>query len=321
MKITPRPIDPTDEIDKSRDIAGFNKWARSSRTIGFLLFILGWFTIPAEVLLRRDFGQRWFTAVNFYTGLLLLVMFAAIQAIIGGIWGWLQNFIAGIAGAINPFYTKPEPSYFDMFMDRSMLFVILLYILLGSYHRFKIWWRIRTNTNLHSYDDGTSRLEPLAGLLMRVVNLVAVPFVWFYRLLIPRKQRKDMPMPKLVNDRTAFANAVVEPLVLFTLAFQATGTISVWLFITAIALAIHAHWKETAKLTKILDFRDSMIEAQVMMQLKEQVQQGKTSSVVVSKTAVTMKDNLAVVSPNISTYPNLAEIIEEMNRDGGHWGN
>lgn len=317
MKITPRPIDHTDEIDKSRDVAGFNKWARSSRTVGFLLFILGWFTIPVEVLLRRDFGQRWFTAVNFYTGLLLLAIFATIQAVIGGIWGWVQDFFASIAGMINPFYTKPAPSYFDMFMDKSMLFVMLLYVLLGSYHRFKIWWRNRTNTNLHSYDDGTSRLEPLAGLLMRVVNLVAVPFVWLYRLLIPPKQRKGMPVPKLVNDRTAFANTIVEPMILVILAFQFNGTASVWLGISAFALAIHAHWKETAKQSKILDFRDSMMEAKVMMELKSSMQQGNELSSLKQESSG-IKDNTEVIPQMAYQYPDLMNIIEEMNRDKSH---
>lgn len=50
-KIPPRPITVEDKIDHSRDIAGVNKWAQSSRTIGFLMFLLGWFTIPAADLL------------------------------------------------------------------------------------------------------------------------------------------------------------------------------------------------------------------------------------------------------------------------------
>lgn len=311
MKITPRPIDHTDEIDKSRDVAGINKWSRSSRTIGFFMFLLGWFTIPVEVLLRRDFGQRWFTAVNFYTGLLLLAIFATIQLIMQIVWIWLKEIVGALANAVNPFYTEPYPSYIDRLMDKSMLIVMVLYVLFGTYHRFKIWWRSRTNTYLHSFDDGTSRLEPIAGLLMRVLNISAIPFIWCYRHLLPKKQRKDIPMPKLIQDRTAFANTVVEPLTLFILAWFLKGTASVWLGISAFALAIHANWKETAKLNKILDLRDSMMEAQVMRHMKNKETQSSKKKATTSKIINTHQ----IMHQTTPDYPDVRDIIEAMEKD------
>ena len=311
MKITPRPLDHTDEIDKSRDVAGINKWSRSSRTVGFFMFLLGWFTIPVEVLLRRDFGQRWFTTVNFYTGLLLLAIFATIQLIMQIVWIWLKEIVGALANAVNPFYSEPYPSYIDSLMDKSMLIVMVLYVVLGSYHRFKIWWRSRTNTYLHSFDDGTSRLEPIAGLLMQVLNICAIPFIWCYRLLLPKKQRKDMPTPKLIQDRTAFANTMVEPLTLFILAWFLEGTVSVWLGISTFALAIHANWKETAKLNKILDLRDSMMEAQVMQHMKNKATEPSKKKA--SKKVA--KETPQMVQQETLSYPDVKEIIDALEKE------
>jgi hypothetical protein len=321
MKITPKPITVSDKIDQSRDVAGFNKWAQSSRTVGFIMFILGWFTIPVEVLLRRDFGQRWFTTLNFYAGLFLLLLFATLQYITAAFWGWVQNTIAHIATAFNPLYVAPASSPDDA-PDSSMVLFLIAYILIGSYHLYKIWWRNRTNTALHSFDDGTSRLERPAGYLMKLVNVLAIPGVFLYSRLLPKRQRKGLAVPKLINDRAAFANTVVEPLVVFLSAgFLFHGMASVWLFISAPALAIHARWRETARLNKILDFRDSVIEAQIMASMKEEADQPTAAHAIMQQAAETIKNNPDVAPHIAGQYPDLMSIIDEMNNSGSHLGN
>lgn len=318
MKITPRPVAFSEEADRSRDIAGVNKWARSSRAVGLIMLILGWFTIPVEVLLRRDFGQRWFTAVNFYAGLFLLLIFSMLQYLVALIWGAIERFISRLENVFNPDYVPEEPSLADRLIDRSMLFILAAYVLMGSYHRFKIWWRNRTNTALHSYDDGTSRLEPLAGYLMQIVNVLALPLVHLYARLIPKKQRAGMSIPRFISDRSVFANTVVEPVLLLILAIRLHGIISLWLFISAIALAVHASWKETAKLNKILDFRDSVIEAKVMAHLMSETQRSNAPMRILKQAAETIKSDPEVTPHIAQRYPDLMSIIEEINREKGH---
>lgn len=324
MKITPRPVTIEDENDKSRDIGGVNKWARSSRTIGFIMFILGWFTIPIEVLLRRDFGQRWFTMVNFYAGAFLLLLFAGLQYFVTVIWEFVVGFIESI---LENFFSYDAHYYKPLFadlMDKSMMYILLAYMVLGSYHLFKIWWRNRANIALHSFDDGTSRLEPLGGLLMQVINAIAVPFVALYVSLLPKGQRGSIDIPQLIQDRTAFTNTAVEPFLLFALAIKLNGVLSLWLFISAIATTIHANWKETAKLNKILDFRDSVIEAKVMMQLRNGTVQTAVSpasnapTFLMQQAAESIKDNPQVAPQMAGQYPDLMSIIEDMNQDRSH---
>lgn len=328
MKLTPRQVDLTDHVDHSRDISGFNKWAQSSRTIGFLLLLLGWFTIPVEVFLRRDFGQRWFTAVNFYTGLFLLLIFATAQHLWHALWDKIQGYVLNLWSMINPYYTQPEPDDFlDGLMDASMLLVLTAYIIIGGYHLFKVWWRNRTDTALHSFDDGTSRFEWLAGLVMKIVNILAIPLVYLGVFLIPSRQRKSKPVPRLINDRSSFANTVVEPLLVFYLAMQVSGMLGLWLLFSAIALTIHANWKETAKKNKMLDFRDSMIEAKVMAELRHAMANPAVAKPVklkkgqaqpaVSQAAVQVTE----LKPADTLYPDLTNIIEQMYTERSHLRN
>ncbi|MCP5827000.1 hypothetical protein NL337_26615, partial [Klebsiella pneumoniae] len=87
-----------------------------------------------------------------------------------------------------------------------------------------------------------------ANYLMQVINVIASPIMWLCVRLIPQKERTSVATPKLINDGRAFTNTVAERLLLLILAMQLNGMISLWLFISAIALAVHANWKETAKL-------------------------------------------------------------------------
>ena len=314
--ITPRPIYASDTIDHSRDASGFNKWSRKSRTVDFIMSFLGWFTVPVEVFLRRDFGQRWFTPVNYYAGLFLLLILAVIQYLIIVVVDFFRTLINDIVSSINPFYEGEQYEVEDGLLDHSMLLILLLYLLMGGYHLFQIWWRNRHNVALHSFSDGTSRLEPLAGFLMKLINPAAAPLLNICAFLLPKKQRSEAPMPELINNRTAFANTVVEPLLLFFLATKASGMVSLWLFISAVALAIHASWRETAKLNKVLDFRDSILDAQAMMQLRAETSQQPTiQREIINQAAETLRDAPNITSRMTEQYPDLMDVIEDLNRD------
>lgn len=277
------------------------------------MLVLGWFTTPVEVFLRRDFGQRWFTVVNFYAGLFLLLMFATLQFFISVLWEWLHNWIDSILSSINPLY-EPEPYDFsDRLMDRSMVFIVMAYLILGSYHLFKIWWRNKANIALHSFNDGTSRLEPVAAWLMQVLNILAAPLVKLCLLFIPKQQRTEIPQPSLINDKSVFANTILEPLLLLILAIKLHGIVSLWLFVSAVTLAIHASWRENAKLNKILDFRDSILDAKAMIQLRSETEQPTIQQEMMQQVAITLQEAPQITTRMEEQYPDLMDIIEELN--------
>ena len=50
---------PAPDNDKSRNLTGgYNMLAAAFPIINFIMFFLAWFTVPIEVLFRRNFGQR-----------------------------------------------------------------------------------------------------------------------------------------------------------------------------------------------------------------------------------------------------------------------
>ncbi len=293
--------------DKSRNVTGgYNMMALMFPFINFIMFLLGWFTVPVEVLFRRNFGQRWLTVINFYAGFFVLGVFTTIQTLASASYNtsYYQQ---------QPVGANAEPSFWESLMNKSMLIFLLAYLLISSYHFFRIWWGNRTNTALHSFNDGTSRFEPIAELLLHVVNIAAVPIIRVYMLLLPKEEReRKISVPPLLDDVTAFANTVFEPLLLLILALIFPGATRMWLLISAAALAIYANWKETAKLNKVLDFRDSVIQATDMSKHHNLSELPSNETVILKQAAHTLKNNPEVAPQVAQRYPDLMDIIEEM---------
>jgi hypothetical protein len=316
MKENPTPTaTQAPNNDKSRNVSGgYNMLAQMFPLINFIMFILGWFTVPIEVLFRRNFGQRWLTVINFYVGLMVLGIFTTIQ----GLASAFSSNSAYPYSSSNQ-QTPTEPSFWDSLMNKSMLIFLLAYLLISSYHFFRMWWRDRTNTALHSFNDGRSRFEFIAIYLLEVINIAAVPVIRVYMLLLPKEeQQRKIIVPPLLNDLTAFTNTVFQPLLLLILVFIFPGTTRSWLLISAAALAVYANWKETAKLNKVLDFRDSIIEAKDMANHSNLGQQNNTEGLIMQQAAEMIKDNPEVAPVVTRTYPDLMSIIEDMNTDKSH---
>ena len=180
-------------------------------------------------------------------------------------------------------------------------------------HLFKIWWRNRTNEEIHSYDDGKSWLEIIASPLVWLLNGIAWIAVDIIGDPLGSDSKKDMPRPKLIADRTAFTNIILEPLFFFMLAHDYGYFLGKCLFyIMGFAVAIHASRRETAKKSKVLDFQDSAIEAKAMRELRKSMQQNKTEG----KKANKDKKNAQSLVPKVTiNYPDLAIIIEGMHRE------
>lgn len=305
-KITPKPLVNSDTINKARDVSGLRKWSRESRLMGRMMLILGWFTIPAEVILRRKFGYRWFTPMSFYVGLILLVVLDYLE------YGmvYIRRWIANLDAIWNPFYsTEAMPNYDALkFLNNCAC----LYFVLGIFQLIMRWWRSRTNVELHSYDDGISRLEIPGRILMELFNAMADPVVsLFFHFSRASKKGGLKEPPELIGDRFAFTNTVIEPAAILVAAYYCPGTIpTAWLVITALSVAIYANMKETAKRTRVLDFKDSMLEAKAMAALRSGMQ---TTEKKPSSTA--KKEKLKPIQSKALSYPDLKVIIEEMNRE------
>lgn len=289
---------------------------RESRFIGTIMSILGWFTIPAEVILRRRFGYRWFTPMNFYAGVALLIGLDYLLLWIGNVRIWISS----LNTVWNPFYSS-EPVN-DLGSLSFMHNCVYLYVILGVHQLFMRWWRNRTGYELHSYDDGTSRLEFLGGILKAIINAITEPLMsmLFY---ISRAHKRGGTVPEVIKDRTSFTNTIIEPAVIYTAAVLCPYTYpKIWLLITAFAVAIYANMKESAKRTRVLDFEDSRLEAKAMAALRKgEVDKGKKPEAPTSKGKVEPKEPAKPVPEKLPVYPALKTIIAELHMDRNHLAN
>jgi hypothetical protein len=315
------------DTNSARNVLGsYQMWAQNFPFLNTAMYFLQWLVIPVEVFLKRDFGQRWFTTVNFYVGFLVLFWFNVTQQA-GSMFG---SFLGGSRSrqpTRSPFgfyeegaeAAPAEPSLWDKFLENSMLWFLLAYLLLSAYHFFKIWWRNRTNTPLHSFDDGKSRLEPFAGGAMTLINAIATPVIGLFIRLLPERDRAAGrgTMPPLLNDESVFANTVLEPLLLFILGLLLSGTASTWLLVSAFALGIFASWNESKKLDRLLDVRDNIIEGADM---REAMKGGDTpqrmnsaQKEIVQQIAQKVETAPEVAAQVKADFPDLDDIISQMH--------
>lgn len=306
-KIPTKPAINAERVSRARDMSGLQKWSRDSRFVGFIMLVLGWFTIPAEVFLRRKFGQRWFTPMNYLTGGFLLTAIFLMQYAVDTIHDRIIHF----QSSFNPFYSGT--AYADYSQTNDLMFWILLYAVMGAYHLFRIWWRKRTYKALHSYDDGISWLEFYGGIIKWLINALAAPFIYLYWRSMPEKERQVTPRPVLINDRTAFVDMVLEPLAFVWLAQYSRSIQCFWIYMTAFSVAIHASWKTTARQNKVLDLQDSALEAKAMRELR---QQNANAGVQAKQGTPKTKKASPPARPNVPVhYPDVITIIEQMHQE------
>lgn len=312
-KIITKPLTNQDIIDKSRHVTGIPKWARSSKAVGTLMMVLGWFTIPFEVVYRRDLGQRWFTPVNYCAGLILLLIVQLLQYLVSTVWENVQSVLARFSEPFSFFHRQINTIQMDNLMLANVFYFICIYMVMGAYHLFKIKWRNQANMALHSFDNGDSLIQGLSNILAKIVNVLATPIMLILAWLLPSDLRKGQRLPKLINDPRIFNDTIVEPGILLIFALGWTGVAAFWLYISSLALAVHAYWREMARKSKMLDMRDAKIEAQTMRELRKAMEENKSTAGEQSKK--TSKPVSQPLEAPAIEYANLNSIIEEMQRE------
>jgi hypothetical protein len=313
-KIIVKPYNNEAEVSKSRNVTRINKWAHSSRAVNFIMVVLEWFTIPFEVIFRRDLGERWFTEVNFYSGGALIILCGGLQWMLSNIWPKAENYLSRIFWFIHPFSQSYSYAWEKKDPFGDIVVLGICYVAMGLYHLFKIRWRNQIGKPIHSFDDGTPRKYILwiGNVMARIVNILFSPYMLIFYWAIPSEQRKSEPYPKLINDNLAFTCTIVEPCLVFYYASLSSEVTAIWCYISGFALLVHAHWRETARKSKILDLQDSKIEAQIMRERKSNALKDKTASEK-SQALKAQKIPPSTAVPVVK-YPNLNIIIDEMNR-------
>lgn len=283
-----------------------------------IMFLLKCFTIPVAVLLRRDFGERWLTPVNYFIGFLVLSGYSFGQQVGGS----LQRTFS------QPSFFEPnsapieEPSFLSSFMSNTMAWILWAYLILGVYHFFKMWWRNSTFTPFHSHSEGVSRLLPIGGHAMNLSNRLAAPIINLLMMTLPKEERdKAKEAPPLMVDSIAFTDTIFEPFFLFFLSIFLSLfgmlIVSFWLFSSCIGLAIFAYFREQQRMNDWLNMRDASIDAQIMQENLHYQEEMKTALSSNQKMVVEQIRNITEKTPGVATtieknYPDLMAIIEEV---------
>lgn len=231
---------------------------KDNPVVGFVMWALSAFAISVEVFLRRDFGERYFTRTKFVLGLVVLLVF-----------NFGSNF-SRRGPRLDDYTIDPETGEYVLktfnINTSFTYFVLLAYIILGSYHTFRIWWRNGTGRPLHSRDHGLTWLETAGALTLAIPNFFIGLVMRVYALTLPEYERPWlMNALPFLRDARGFAEKILEPLALILLsvllAKLGASSVATWLSFSTLALLLFTTIRHEQFRSQVLDMQDRQIEA------------------------------------------------------------
>lgn len=293
--------------NQPRDVTGGEAvWGAMIPGLGLIHYIWGILTVPIEVLLRRNFGERYFTQANFIGGLIILL---------------LIQFASYLMGLLNPL------NYVWMIFGRGgssveswMGPITKWYFILGMLHFLRIWWQNIIGTPVHTFSAGKSRLRPIGKVVMFVLNLfldniVRLVFAFNRKL---DKRRLEFALPVL-SDVDTFSEKWVEPaFVVFVSFFAAAAgqtTVFFWLLSSAMALNMYTGLRHQQERGYWLNIQDSMLEAEYHKQTKkaDRTALQRANERMMKKTAYEVQQHPELINVIERSNPTLADAMRAVH--------
>lgn len=291
-----------------RDVTGGESvWGGMIPGLGLMNYVLGLLTVPIEVFLRRDFGERYFSRMNFIGGLIVLIV-------------WLIGAkMFAMIGMFNPL---------SWFLNRGgggdtasgMGGVIKWYIYFSIGHFLYMWWKDITGNPVHSFSAGRSWFRPIGKAVMFILNLILDNVVRLIFAITPGADKDRVPsLLPVLRDADTFTERFIEPFVVFIAAFVCFSigqyTMAWWLFFSVMALNLYTGMRHEQERSVFLDYRDQMIDARFYrMFLAGEVHKGKnTQERMVQETAREVEKNPDVLPIIEAKNPSLARAIERIS--------
>ncbi|MGA0560776.1 hypothetical protein ACO2Q8_29190 [Larkinella sp. VNQ87] len=276
--------------------------------LGLMNYLLGLLTVPIEVFLRRDFGERYFTRMNFIGGLIILILWSLTGSLLNMInmfnpLAWLSNRSGSTTASAFPT-------------------VIKWYVLISIAHFLYMWWKDIIGNPVHSYSAGRSWLRPIGGAVMFLLNLVLNNIVRLIFLVTPGADKERLPsLLPVLRDKDTFTERFIEPFVVFIAALVFMGQqqymVAWWLLFSVMALNMYTGLRHQAERGVFLDYRDQMIDARFYrMFLAGESTKGAVSGSkekMVQETAREVEKNPDVLPIIEAQNPSLARAIERIS--------
>lgn len=286
--------------NQPRDVTGGSKtWGAMIPGYNLANYILGYFSVPIETILRRDFGERYYTKSNFIAGLAVLIFFNIIRSLLAKLDP--RNLFGGGA-------ELPAESW--------MWIIIKIYFVLGLIHFFTMWVRDVTGTAQHSYDSGKSWLLGLGKIIIKILNLILGFIVRIVAAAMPNQARTRLlnNLPVL-RDVGTFTERFVEPAVVLFASFIAAGfgetSVSIWLLFSFTALNLSTGIRHQQERCYMLDMRDQMIEARVWQEFIEGIEPSRAGHLqrTIEETMSEVEKSPAMIEVIREDKPSLANAI------------
>lgn len=280
---------------RERDVLQADAFMSQLPGYGFIMYGLGLLTVPIEVFIRRDLGQRYFNQNNFLAGLIVLTA-----------WRGAVNFFA----------------IFKMSGGKELSYVIALYVIVSGYQMFRTWWKNNTGRHIYSFSSGIPWLLPLGRGVMWIINpiLGLGVYIIVYVLHFPGRKLLKMALP-VIKDAQVFTERFVEPaFVLFLSGYcmkhQMTA-VGLWLLFSVMALNVYTALRHQADQSYVLDILDSFIESRELRQaLSGQIDNKPSTSRlkrILQSWASKADEDPEVMDAIKDKHPNLADIIGKVN--------
>lgn len=294
------------QSQKERNLlAGFQFFDTTTGIFAFLMLVLGMFTVTVEVFLRKDMGQRYFNLINYWAGFIVFGVFSIL----------FNAFSTLVPTSQNSFGQSSSPS--------SLIFFIwLAYVIVGVFHFIRQWWRQEVRKPIHSLYAGDSHLLFLGSIVMNLVNgLLVVPVKMVASFFADEEEGEVSAILPFFKDVEGFTTHFVEPFFLLALSVILTEfspIVSIWLFLSSIALLFATNIRSQIMRDTILDLQDQMLEAS---EIKRAMNGTSEFMKVPHATKIVMEniaDNVEEDSPlmtNIKTFnPTVAQAMEAIKK-------
>lgn len=277
--------------------------------LDFFYFLFSWFTVIILVFLRRDFGERYLTKLNFLMGYIILCFWTFF---VGGIFSLGRRAGSSASTAIE--------TLFGSFS--GMVLLLFAYLLLGSIHFVNIWWRNRTDRPLHSLDPGKSWLLPLGRMLIKLVNIAAFIPIKLFALTLSSDDKKQLDkLLPIVPDSRAFTERFLEPVFLLFLGFilmmAGGGAVGFLLVLLSGFLAVNTNYRYETERHQFLHLRDQILEAKYLPDAingtSDVIRLSKGVRESVMQTAAQMEQDAPEMMEEFQqTHPSLADAMAAM---------
>lgn len=202
-----------------------------------VMILLGWWSLPLELLIRKEFGERYLSLLRIWIAWMLLGAFTFFYALYATFAGNPMAFFAYSGMTHSLFNTGVEGLTFHLFYYAFLSGVV--------FHRYRIWKRTKDGVVWLSTSFGISHLSALPWHLLRRIPTIGQ---WI-----------------TVDDY--FLYRFVEPALCFVLGrllYRLDGLTGSFVVISAVALFIKNNLAYAEARGRVLDMIDAGIESQYL---------------------------------------------------------